>query len=245
MDKADAHGTTWPEAAARLRPPSKVLWAAEVPRAAWTAATRWRHRQALATAPRGDGRPVMVLPGLFNADRQTALLRRYLRDLGYDAHGWGLGRNLGARAMGADGEQLIAAVAAMAARAGPVTMVGISLGGLASRLVAHRQPDLVRQVVTISSPFAGPGTATNVWRAFEWGTGERLDDPAVIARSQAIARPLPVPTVAIWSRTDGLVNGAICRDDTAHSIEVRSGHFRVQENPQVLLAVAQALAGAT
>lgn len=224
------------------RAPSKLLWAAELPRAAWTVASWPRHRAALAAAPRGDGRTIMLLPGLLNTDRSTAVLRRYLARLGYDAHGWGLGRNFGARTIGTDAERLIPRIEALAA-AGPVTLIGVSLGGMIARLVAHRAPALVREVVTISSPFAGPGKATNVWRTFEWATGERLADPAVIGRSALIARPLPVPATAIWSRSDGLVAGAICRDDSVRAIEVSSSHLGVQIKPEVLLAVARVLAG--
>ena len=223
--------------------PSKALWAAEVPRAAWMAATWWRHRAALAAAPRGDGRPVLLLPGPFNSDRSNIVMRRFLIRLGYRAEGWGLGRNLGAKTVGTDGEVLIARVAALAAAAGPVTLIGISLGGIMARLVAHERPDLVREVVTVSSPFAGSGRATNVWRAFEWVTGERLDDPAVLARSARIAGALPVPATAIWSRSDGLVAGSICHDAACRPIEVRSSHLGVQMKPEVLLAIADVLAG--
>ena len=94
----------------------------------------------------------------------------------------------------------------------------------------------------VASPYAGPGRATNVWRAFEWVTGERLDDPAVIARSAAIARPLPVPATAIWSRSDGPVAGTICRCDHARAVEVRSGHLGVQMRPETLSAIAATLA---
>ncbi len=218
--------------------PSKALWAAEVPRAAWMAATWWRHRAALAAAPRGDGRPVLLLPGLFNSDRSNVVMRRFLTRLGYRAEGWGLGRNLGAKTVGAEGEALIARVAALAAAAGPVTLIGVSLGGIMARLVAHQRPNLVREVITVSSPFAGSGRATNVWRAFEWVTGERLDDPAVLARSARIAGALPVPATAIWSRSDGLVAGSICHDAACRAIEVRSSHLGVQMKPEVLLAIA-------
>lgn len=224
--------------------PSKALWAAEGPRAAWMVATWWRHRARLDAAPRGDGRAIMLLPGLFNSDRSNAVMRSYLRRLGYHADGWGLGRNLGVRTVGHDAGKLIARVEALAAEHGPVTLIGVSLGGIIARMVAHARPDLVREVITVASPFAGSGKATNVWRAFEWATGERLDDPAVIARSEAIARPLPVPATAIWSRTDGLVAGAICRDDHCRSVEVRSGHMGVQMRPEVLEAIAGVLGGA-
>jgi len=222
--------------------PSKLLWAAELPRAVWTVASWPRHRKALAAAPRGDGRPVMLLPGLLNSDRSNFVMRRFLQRLGYNAQGWGLGRNLGARTVGADAAILIARLEGLAAASGPVTLIGISLGGIIARLVAHGRPELVREVITVSSPFAGPGTATNVWRIFQLTTGERLDDPAVMARNASIAKPLPMPTTAIWSRSDGLVAGTICRDENCRSIEIRSSHLGVQVRPDVLLAISRVLA---
>ena len=225
-----------------LKPPSKLLWVAELPRAAWMVATWWRGRALLAGAARGDGRAVMLLPGLFNSDRSNFAMRRYLNARGYQCVGWGLGRNLGIRTVGPDAARLIPRIEALAASHGPVTLVGVSLGGIIARLVALRRPDLVREVITVASPYAGPGKATNVWRAFEWVTGERLDDPAVLARSAELAGDLPVPATAIWSRSDGLVAGAICHHDPARAIEVRSSHLGVQLRPQVLRAVADLLA---
>ncbi|WP_343526682.1 alpha/beta fold hydrolase [Sphingomonas sp.] len=226
-----------------IPPPSKALCAAELPRALWMGATWWRHRAELAAAPPGDGRTVMVLPGLFNTDRSNVVLRRYLATKGYRAHGWGLGRNLGVRSVGPDAGRLIARIESLATDGGPVTLIGISLGGIMARMVAQTRPDLIAGVVTISSPYAGPPRATNVWRAFERLTGERIDDPSVIARSAAIAGPLPCPSAAIWSRSDGLVAGIICRDEATPAIEVRSSHLWVQHRPQVLAAVAAILAG--
>ena len=97
----------------------------------------------------------------------------------------------------------------------------------------------------MASPYAGDARATNVWRAFEWFTGERLADPAVQARSAELARPLPVPATAIWSRSDGLVNGLICHapdEANCRTVEIRSSHLGVQLRPEVLRIVAEALA---
>ena len=231
------------DASSSPRAPSKLLWAAELPRAFWTVLSWPFHRKALARAPRGDGRPVIILPGLLNGDRSNFVMRRFLSRLGYEAHGWDLGRNFGARTVGAEAERLIARIETLAVAKGPVTLIGVSLGGLIARLAAHRRPDLVREVITVSSPFAGPGKATNVWRTFELVTGEQLDDPAVVARSAAIALPLPMPTTAIWSRSDGLVAGINCRDSHGRAIEIRSSHLGVQIRPDVLLAIARVLAG--
>ncbi len=227
------------------RPPSKLLLAAELPRAVFGAVELVAKSPRLARAPRGDGRPVLILPGLVNPDWANFALRLYLRRLGYDARGWGLGPNLGARSVGGTGEKLDRLVHSVFEETGQkVTLVGISLGGLMARLMAHRWPDLVREVITISSPFAGDPKATNVWRVFERLTGEKVDDPGVVANRELVAKEPPVPTTAIWSASDGLVNGTICRSGECRSIEVRSGHVWVQMRAGVLLAVARVLGGA-
>ncbi len=231
-----------------LLPPSRLLWAAEFPRALGTAALLVRAWPGLQAMPRGDGRPVMTLPGLFNSDRANVVMRRYLIRLGYRAEGWGLGRNLGVRAIGADGERLFDRIRALHLETDqPVTLIGISLGGIMARLAAHRLGGAVREVVTISSPYAGHPRATNVWRAFELLSGERIDSDRVTAQRAEVLQPLPVPSTAIWSRSDGLVNGLICRapdEPGCQAIEVRSGHIWVQMHPEVLRTIAQVLATA-
>ena len=47
---------------------------------------------------RGDGHPVLVLPGLLADDGSTRVLRSFLNAHGYHAHGWKQGRNFGLRA---------------------------------------------------------------------------------------------------------------------------------------------------
>ncbi|MDH7975116.1 alpha/beta fold hydrolase [Sphingomonas sp. AR_OL41] len=230
---------------ADLPPPSKLLWAAELPRAAWTMARYGMLRARSDDAPRGDGRPVMVLPGLFTTDRSNFALRQYLRALGYAAQGWELGRNLGTRTVGDEGERLFARIEAMhAEHQAPVTLVGVSLGGMLARLAAQRMPDKVREVITVNSPFAGDPRSTNVWRAYEWLTGEKVTSDSIRERAAEIAAPLPMPSTAIWSASDGLVNGLICYaadDPQCRNIEVRSSHMGVQLNPDVLRIVADIL----
>jgi pimeloyl-ACP methyl ester carboxylesterase len=226
------------------RPPSKLLMAAELPRAVFGAVELAAKAPMLARAPRGDGRPVIILPGLVNPDWANFAMRRYLRRLGYDARGWGLGPNLGARSVGKEGEKLDALIRSVHAETGQeVTLIGISLGGMMARLMAHRWSEAVREVITISSPFAGDPKATNVWRVFELLTGERVDDAAVVANRALMEREPAVPTTAIWSASDGLVQGSICRTDECRSIEVRSGHVWVQMRAEVLLRVAEVLGG--
>ena len=67
----------------------------------------------LMRAPRGDGHPVLALPGFLASDLSMAPMRRYLTELGYDAHAWQMGRNLGgmSRVRGALRDRLAAAKA--------------------------------------------------------------------------------------------------------------------------------------
>lgn len=225
-------------------PPPGLALLAEGPRAAFGMGELAAHWPALRQLPKGDGRPVLVLPGLFNTDRSNLVVRGLLRRLGYRAFGWGLGRNRGVRTIGAEGERLIERIEAIHSETGEkVTLVGISLGGIMARIAAHRRPDLVREVITISAPFAGPPSATNVWRQFEWFTGERITDAAVAERLAEAVRPLPMPSTAIWSRSDGMVNGLICRTAEGRAIEVRSSHLFVQMRAEVLRAIVEVLAG--
>jgi pimeloyl-ACP methyl ester carboxylesterase len=228
-----------------IQAPSKLAMAAELPRAAWTLGSLAFSRAMLMEAPRGDGRPVMLLPGLFTSDTSNVLLPRYLDSLGYRAAGWELGYNLSLRTIGADGERLRARIAGVAEAAGaPVTLVGVSLGGVMARLAAHRWTELVREVITVSSPFAGSPRATNLWRTYQWLTGERVDSDEALALLAECGAPLPVPATAIWSRSDGFVNGMICHDPgdrTCRSIHIDSSHMGVQVKPEVMRAIADVL----
>ena len=114
----------------------------------------------LRLAPAGDGHPVLVLPGLGASDASTRPLRAFLRDRGYRAHGWKLGRNLGPRPGAEAGMQ--ARLAELHARYGrPVSLFGWSRGGVFARELARRARAQVRSVITLGSPFAGEPRASN------------------------------------------------------------------------------------
>ena len=121
-----------------IKPPSALLALTELPRAiAEWGSLAVSMGALIATAPRGDGHPVLVLPGFMTSDTSTRVLRRFLRTLGYDAHTWNLGRNLGPKAIGAQGEKLIERLAEVHEATGQkVSLVGWSLGGVMARLLA-------------------------------------------------------------------------------------------------------------
>src|ERR1700709_39585 len=78
----------------RLRAPSLGLLMAEV-RSIFEFNASLLLSPLLMRAPRGDGHPVLTLPGFLARDLSMAPMRRYLRELGYDAYAWKMGRNVG------------------------------------------------------------------------------------------------------------------------------------------------------
>jgi pimeloyl-ACP methyl ester carboxylesterase len=115
----------------------------------------------LERAPRGDGHPVLVLPGFMASDESTGILRRYLKRLGYASHPWLLGRNLGAPNFVR--ERLVDRAAELYARyERKISIVGWSLGGIYAREIAKLMPTRVRQVITLGSPFGDVSRPTSL-----------------------------------------------------------------------------------
>jgi pimeloyl-ACP methyl ester carboxylesterase len=197
----------------------------------------------LSFAPRGDGRGVLVLPGLLASDASTALLRRFLRRLGYDVHGWDLGRNLGPTDQVLD--ELPRELSALAERTDrPVSLIGWSLGGIYARELARQHPEHVRQVITMASPFA----LTDPRQSHADGAYRRhgyLHAAGRVPSREQVARPISVPSTAVYSRRDGIVAWQACIEpetDLHENVEVRCGHLGFGVDPATLWLIADRLA---
>ena len=224
--------------------PDRLQLLSELPRAGAEAIAFGIVWPLLTRLPEGDGHAVMVLPGFTAGDNSTAPLRRLLSALGYEAHGWGQGANMG-RAPG-QREALIARLEQLHERSGrKVSLIGQSLGGIFARELARGKPELVRQVISLGSPFAGPGVqASNLWPFVEQITG-RAQPTITDAVRRRLAEPLRVPTTAIYSRADGVVNWRACLQkggEQAQNIEVLGSHSGMAVNPSVMLVIADRLA---
>lgn len=181
-------------------------------------------RSFASVAPEGEAgaSPAMVIPGFMATDPVTRPLRQAMGKAGWRTHGWGLGFNRGARAGLIDeiGERLDTVRDDR-----PILLVGWSLGGLYAREVARAFPDKVSHVVTLGSPFGGEDRrANNAWRIYERVAGHSVDAPPI---DHFCDKP-PVPTLAIWSRRDGIVaERAACgiAGECDQSIEVDAAHM--------------------
>jgi hypothetical protein len=191
--------------------------------------------------PKGDGHPVLVLPGFMAGDFSTSVLRRFLTKQGYAAYGWGQGRNLGPKEGVFD--TLRAQLDRLHKEHGrKVTVIGWSLGGIFAREIAREMPDKVRQVITLGSPIYGePRTTTNVWRTYKFVSGRHKVEP----RERGDCQP-PVPTTSIYTRVDGVVGWGCCVEKAgpiADNIEINSAsHMGLGVNPLVLYAIGDRLA---
>jgi pimeloyl-ACP methyl ester carboxylesterase len=226
----------------RLRAPSLFMMLAEA-RSVFELNTSLLLSPLLLRAPKGDGHPVLALPGFLASDLSMAPMRRYLKELGYDTHAWNLGRNLGGVASKRGAlRDLLTQIHETTAK--KVSIIGWSLGGVYARDLALQLPDMVRAVITLGSPFANDITATNATKLYEALSGEGINDNPEIR--EAIAGDLPVPTTSIYSRTDGIVNwhtSLLRPSDTSENIEVYlASHVGLGVNPAALWAVADRLA---
>lgn len=220
-------------------PPLGPLWREAMALADFRRRFAWTSQTACAPVV-ADGAPLMVIPGFLSGDMSTEVLRARLATAGYDVHGWGQGLNIGASE--ARLVRLAEDVSRLAQRRGePVRLVGWSLGGLYAREIAKRIPDEVERVVTLGSPFSGDPRANRVWWLYEWINGHPVDDPPI--KCDLPTKP-PVPTIALWSRDDGIV-AAPCARGLPHeadaAIELSCCHIGFTFEPEALEAVVAAL----
>lgn len=196
--------------------------------------------------PAGHGEPVFVFPGLGGGAWSTARLREKLSAAGFDVHDWGLGINTGP---GADLDAWVSAMdgglADLYHETGRrVTLIGWSLGGLFARELAKRHPSMVRQVITLGTPWKNLDTGTHASAIYKiLNRTTRTLTPSMRTR---LARRPCVPLTAIYSRKDGIVAWKSCvirNGANVESIEVNdASHLGMGTNPEVLRIIADRIA---
>jgi pimeloyl-ACP methyl ester carboxylesterase len=226
-------------------PPRGTLQLLEAAVWPFEAASFWALQPLLRSLGRGDEHPVLLLPGFGAGDRSTVPLRWTLRSQGYWTHAWQLGRNIGPTSRAVRGmrvrlEQL------HGTHGRRVSLIGQSLGGIYARALARERPELVRQVITLGSPYRMvEGDRSAAQRA--WARVEHLHvkDPALRDVAEHERPPLRVPATSIYSRTDGIAPWQTCIDVVgphAENIEIRGSHIGMGVNPLAVYAILDRLA---
>ena len=224
----------------QLRPPNPALRYLEA-RAIFEIGSILPNMPRLFSEPRGDGRKVILMPGFLADDRSMWPLRRFLTFLGYDAQGWGLGRNTGDPE--ALAEAFIARLDSFELHDQRVTLVGWSLGGVVARIVAMQREDVVREVITLGTPVEGGPKYTAAGSIYAEKRGLDLDEFEEHVHDMN-REGLGVPLTVVYSRTDAIVSwrAAIDRyNPQAKHIHVQSSHVGLGFSPRVWRIVARTL----
>jgi pimeloyl-ACP methyl ester carboxylesterase len=206
----------------------------------------------LAQVPRGDGHPVLLLPGFMGSEGSLIALEVFLRSRGYDVQTWGLGRNVGFRPGHASAiEQKIRYLHHETGR--KVSLVGWSLGGVFALYGAYRASESVRCVITLGSPITVDATGSAIppllkalYRLIAHPMGSAAHSMQPRAKHLREGQPIPVPASCVYSLSDGVVppQEATINGDPARceNIRVCSSHVGLGFNPLVLQVVADRLA---
>lgn len=206
--------------------------------------------------PRGDGRPVLLIPGFMAGDLSLGLMGRWLSHIGYEPSHAGIRANVDctARVLTRLEEQLERQVHR---HDRPVTIVGHSRGGSMARLLAVRRPELVHAIVCLGSPLNDQLAVHPLVRAQVEAVGLLgtlgvkglfrrqclLGDCCAEVRVQATAAfPGGIGFTSIYTRSDGVVDWRSCLDPAAEHVEVGASHCGMAVNGEVFTKIGRAIA---
>lgn len=197
----------------------------------------------LRTAPKGDGHPVLVIPGFLANDPIMMPLRWTLKNLGYKSEPWSYGTN---RVFCLDiSSELEKRIVDLHHKTGKkVSIIGWSLGGIYARHISQHIPEHVRSVITLGTPFSRSMSSGVAVKLYElWNDKLQTIPPTIIEK---IKKPLPVPYTSIYSKTDCIVawQCSVCdlsdRKEVDH-VEIRGSHLGLGFNPGALWVIADRL----
>jgi triacylglycerol lipase len=205
----------------------------------------------------GAGGPVLLIPGYFSGDGSLRGLAVYLTRAGHLPVTSGIACNVGCSEVMVG--RLVDRVQSLADAHGTrVAVVGHSRGGLLGRAVAMRRPDLVSGVVSLASPLLDHLAVHPLLWAHALGVAVlgTLGVPGFLKLScgagecctqfwrdlQSIALPSSVGSLAVYTRTDGVVDWRACVDPHGPALEaVGTTHSGIVSHAPTLHAVALAL----
>jgi hypothetical protein len=200
-----------------------------------------------ANAPQGDDHPIFVLPGFLARDVTTIGLRNRLTQMGYNVYAWENGANLGLSPQTAHHLQQRLETISRDNRGQKVSIIGHSLGGVYARELARENPDLVRSVITLGSPF-GMTPDNNTTPEFLNKLYNFLNPDASIHMAEILngrsLTPPPVPTTSLFSKQDGVVHWTASlnpRTVQSENIEIFSSHVGMIINPLAVAAILDRL----
>jgi len=208
--------------------------------------------------PRGDGSAVVVVPGFLLNDLYLTEFRAWLRRIGYQPYGSGIGINAECPNLLIKRHLMETVEKAYADTGRKVHVIGHSLGGVLARAVASQMPERVASVITLGAPFRGVSVHPMILRAVNLVRGqihERNGEGVLpscytgactcrFLESLVLRLPRSVRRTAVYTKTDGIVDWKVCKTGRkANDFEVTGTHIGLVFNPIVYELVAKRLAG--
>lgn len=189
----------------------------------------------------------MVFPIFGGGSESTWRLRLTLRNAGFRPHDWGLGVDEGPGDVGLNQclrrmEEQVIEVFEDSRRT--VTLLGWGLSGIYAREVAKRMRPLVRQVITLGTPFQAAADSARDCAMLNalFVSGEKTEASLWTRLRQ---RP-PVPVTSIFSVSDAVVPWQMCvevESPDSENIRIESAtHLELPLHPRTLEAVSHRLA---
>jgi triacylglycerol lipase len=207
---------------------------------------------------KGDGSPVLLIPGFFAGDWSLSALARWLSRIGYRPYLSGIDWNVGCP--DEKSERLGWRLAHLTDECGmPAVVIGHSLGGVLARALAVKYPARVRHVVTLGSPTQIAWTAVRaryrpairgfqaLWRAFENRPAQCGTDACACRFGEAVNSRFPrtVKLSSLYTRIDEVVDWHACIAPDGDNYEVSGGHASMAVNREVYRLLAVILAART
>ena len=208
--------------------------------------------------PRGDGAPVVLVPGFLGSDNYLVEMYNWLRRIGYRPYYSRIGRN--AECPDVLTERFFTTMDQAYEETGrKLHLIGHSLGGLIARSAAAQRPEQVAQVICLAAPFrdirAHPMVLVAAGLVRGRIVGQRNRPRGIqrdcytgnctcaFANSVRDDFPESVSRAAIYTPTDGVVDWHSCvEDDESRNIEVAGTHVGLVFNPRVYRQIAKLLA---
>ncbi|HSP09568.1 MAG TPA: hypothetical protein VLU92_08240 [Candidatus Dormibacteraeota bacterium] len=197
--------------------------------------------------PRGDGRPVLLIPGFLSGDWSLNVMHRWLDRIGYQPFDSGIVFNV------RHSEHMLAGlrrrlIQVRQETGSRVSLIGHSRGGLLAKVLCHRRPEEIEQAITLGAPLADwtdLRTMTHhavgvVKIANEIAYGRKLNPEGRFDHELALA-PV-VPTTSIYTPSDDVVNFRSCLRPDIPALPVWGSHNGLVVNPEVYRLLGRLLA---
>jgi pimeloyl-ACP methyl ester carboxylesterase len=209
-----------------------------------------------ASVPRGDGGPVLLLPGFLAGDQSLAVLAGWLRRVGYAPRRAGIAFNVRCSDQAIDRLEL-ALHHVYLGTGRKVVLIGHSRGGHFAKALAHRCPEMVSQVISLGAGLDDPFSISEPTRMAVAGVRHVIArrDPDRAAKgcftrscacgfNRDFTAPFPpgIPLTSIYSKGDGVVRWPACVVPYARCVQVTGSHIGLAFNRHVYREIGRTLA---